>query len=103
MTPLSVKTTAVLQRIFAPENYSQAISMLEEGCGNNLPDYGSGMYELERVRFAALKLSLGNLHKLSEAIKLAQVDWRDLLMGADFAESSQAHEDWAAKTLGAAM
>ncbi len=102
MIPLGVKTTAVLQRIFAPEDQSQAISMLEGGCGDNLPDYGSGMYQLERVRFAALKLSLGNLHKLSEAIKLAQMDWRDLLVGADFAESVQEHEDWAAKMLGAA-
>jgi hypothetical protein len=39
---------------------------------------------MERVRFAVLKLSGGDLEKLRKAIKLAQTDWRDLLMAAGF-------------------
>ncbi|MDP3939643.1 MAG: hypothetical protein Q8R92_16120 [Deltaproteobacteria bacterium] len=35
-----------------------------------------------------------NLAKLVDAIALAQTDWRDVLVGADFAEDPLAHESW---------
>lgn len=47
---------------------------------------------LERLRFAALKLSQGDLSKLKEAIGFATVDWRDLLMNADFGYYVEAHD-----------
>jgi hypothetical protein len=46
------------------------------------------------VRFAALKLSEGRLDRLEEAIKLAQTDWRDLLVAAGFAHDVEAHLNW---------
>ena len=49
------------------------------------------MYELERFRFAALKYSDGNLVLLESAVKLAQHDWRDLLMATGFAHDVEAH------------
>jgi hypothetical protein len=49
---------------------------------------------LERVRFAALKLSEGNMEKLHRAVKLAKADWRDLLVAAGFADSVHAHKHW---------
>lgn len=50
--------------------------------------------QLERVRFAALKLSKGDLRELKKAVKLAQTDWRDLLMAAGFGNDVNAHKKW---------
>ena len=52
------------------------------------------MYQLERVRFAALKLCEGSLAGLESAVELANIDWRDLLMGAGFGEDVNAHKQW---------
>jgi len=49
---------------------------------------------LERFRFAALKLSRGRMDKLADAVRLANKDWRDLLVAAGFADSVDAHKDW---------
>jgi hypothetical protein len=49
---------------------------------------------LERCRFAALKLSCGQLEKLRGAIELAAKDWRDLLMAAGFGRDLEAHLRW---------
>jgi hypothetical protein len=48
----------------------------------------------ERLQFAALKLSEGNLDKLDRAVALAKIDWRDLLMAAGFGEDIKAHLAW---------
>jgi hypothetical protein len=48
----------------------------------------------ERLQFAALKLSEGNLDKLNRAVALAKIDWRDLLMAAGFGEDIKAHLAW---------
>ncbi len=50
--------------------------------------------DLERCHFAALRLSNGNLEALVEAIELAQTDYRDLLMAADFGKDVLAHLNW---------
>jgi len=50
---------------------------------------------MERVRFAALKLSEGNTDKLLRAAQLAQRDWRELLVPAGFANDAEAHKSWA--------
>jgi len=68
--------------------------MLEE-CGNNLPflqDFDE--FKLERFRFAALKLSEGQLNKLDRAVAIAKRDWRDLLVAAGFANNIEAHRSW---------
>jgi hypothetical protein len=49
---------------------------------------------LERIRFAALKLSAGNLEALRSAVGLANRDWRDLLMAAGFGRDVDAHRSW---------
>ena len=49
---------------------------------------------LKRVRFAALKLSEGNMEKLHRAVKLAKTDWRDFPVAAGFADSVHAHKHW---------
>ncbi len=68
---------------------------LRETCGRNLPGCERSTTEnLDRVRFAVLKLSAGTIEKLDRAIELAQTDFRDLLVAADFATSVDAHLEW---------
>ncbi|NKB34306.1 MAG: hypothetical protein GKR91_14540 [Pseudomonadales bacterium] len=55
----------------------------------------SSYHELaERVRFAVLKLSNGNLAQLERQIEEAAVDFRDILVAAGFAERVDAHLEW---------
>ena len=64
-------------------------------CGNNLPFLERlNEYELERFRYAALKLSNGRLEQLRCATDIANLDWRDLLMAARFGENVDSHREW---------
>ncbi len=84
-----------LELLFRPEDQAEAIRLLVEECGHNLPFCADGTPQsLERIRFAALKLSAGELPMLREAVKLGQADWRDLLMSAGFGDP-EAHKKWA--------
>ena len=63
-------------------------------CGYSIPGFKRAPeQDVERVRFAALKLSDGDLSKLRGAVELAQLDFRDLLMSADFGDLT-AYKDW---------
>jgi hypothetical protein len=101
MTPkLSPQTKQLVELIFSPTDATEASQWLEQECGNNLPfckEYDE--HKMERIRFAALKLSQGNLLKLSKAIDMARRDWRDVLMAADFGNHLDAHEIWAKNVL----
>jgi hypothetical protein len=89
MNGLSTRTWQLVQAIF-PHDAGQAGRLLVERCGQNLPFMQDrDEYELERIRFAALKLSGGNLQKLEEAISIAERDW------AGFGNSLTEHERWA--------
>ena len=95
MITLTEATQQRVRQLFSQEQYQHAVQVLENECGNNLPflqhESAGG---LERFRFAALKLSNGNLEKLRSAIELAKRDWRDLLVAAGFANSVDAHKSW---------
>jgi len=81
--------------LFKEQDRPDATRWLTEECGRNLPFCeNSTPQSLERIRFAALKLSAGDLMGLLEAIELAKADWRDLLMAAGFGEDVRAHEFW---------
>jgi hypothetical protein len=96
-TPLSAQTLRRAAIVFAPADLEQAHRLLVEECGNNLPFCERlDAHQLERVRFAALKLSGGRLDELRRAIALAKTDWRDLLMAAGFGQDVRAHERWLA-------
>ena len=84
-----------LASLFTGEDRAEARRLLETGCGRNLPllEQASAA-ELERVQFAALKVSGGELNKLQAAVHLAQQDWRDLLVAAGFAKNETAHQTW---------
>ena len=93
--PLSPNTRDRLNALFAAGDRAEAERLLVSECGNNLPSCGkSDQYQLERVRYAAMKLSQGDLTSLQEAIDLAKIDWRDLLMAAGFGEDVTEHSRW---------
>lgn len=94
-TRLSTETKRRIDKLFAPSQRDEVTRLLQDECGNNLPlleNYDE--IQLERFRFAALKLSVGCLSKLHDAVRLAKVDWRDLLVSAEFANDVNAHKHW---------
>lgn len=101
MTPkLSPLTEQLVRKFFETDDQTEAVRLLVEDCGNNLPfckDYDE--HKMERIRFAALRASLGYLEDLQKAIALGKSDWRDLLVAADFAESLTAYQEWADQAL----
>lgn len=95
MVALSPKTRAHLEALFAPADLDAAQQLLVSRCGAQLPGMAQASpFDLERIRFAALRLSKGRVRELKSAITLAETDWRDLLVAADFAEDLGAHHRW---------
>lgn len=95
MVELSEATWERLRRHLPPQHQEEAARLLADECGNNLPFCEDlGPVGLERIRFAVLKLSGGDIEELRIAIEAAQADWRDVLMWAGFGESVTAHENW---------
>lgn len=95
MLRLSEPTTARVRALFSPEDLGRAIRLLEEDCGANLPFCESATPEsAERIRFAALKLSRGDLGELRSIVEHARIDWRDVLVWAGFGDDVEAHRRW---------
>ena len=97
---MTERTWSIVRKIFPEGLQNEAARLLELECGTNLPLLqDADDVQLERLRFAILKLSGGTLEGLSEAIRIAKSDWRDTLMGTGFGQSVTAHERWADKVL----
>lgn len=97
---LSSDTVRLVDTIFPLSDREVVSRLLAEQCETNLPFLETqDAMGLERQRFAALKLSKGNLDDLRRAVELAKADWRDLLMAADFAHDVTAHKRWLKETL----
>src|SRR5258708_7126113 len=96
MSPrLSQETERRIAALFPASSRGEVSELLIIHCGNNLPFCDNDdEFQLERIRFSALKLSAGNIDKLKDAIKLAKTDWRDLLVAAGFADDTTAHKRW---------
>ena len=97
---LSPRTKELVEKVFSPKQTDEATRWLEDECGVNIPfcaDHDE--YQMERIRFAAIKLSEGNIKKLLSAIDEARMDWRDLFMAAGFGYDIEAHEKWAKEIL----
>ena len=93
--PLSPGTEQRIALLFAPASQEIVRTILRKECGDNLPFCGKAdEIAMERIRFAALKLSDGSLEKLRNAVQLAKIDWRDLLVAAGFANDIHAHNRW---------
>lgn len=100
MIALSRRTAELVARLFDPGDAPEATRLLETDCAERLPlIHSPNPQGLERIRFAALRASGGSLSKLRSMVEMAQIDWRDLLMTAGFAESTEAHNIWAESLL----
>ena len=95
MVELSHATIERLKLLFESTTYERAAEILREQCADNLPLWRAATPEgLERIRFAVLKLCKGEVQGLERAVHDAQVDWRDVLVAAGFAEDVHAHRKW---------
>ena len=95
MLRLSDATRARVRALFSSDEREAAIRLLEEDCGANLPFCESATSEsAERIRFAALKLSRGDLGELRSIVEHANIDWRDVLVWAGFGGDVEAHRRW---------
>lgn len=91
---MSTRVVRLVEHYF-PEGTArhEARRLLEEGADCGAPE------DLDRIRFAALKTSRGDLRKLVDALALSKIDYRDLLMAADFGFDTEAHERWYEETM----
>jgi hypothetical protein len=97
MTPLTPAVVEKIEALFPPEHREAAGQLLAERCGADLPmsdHMGPDPSGFDRVRFAVLKLSRGELRRLEGAIEGAHYDWRDILMEAGFGQDIHAHLKW---------
>jgi hypothetical protein len=90
---LTSRLERAVRSLFEPADVPSAIAYLVDECAADRLHAPSESL-LERVRAAALKVSGGSLHSLKAATALAQADWRDLLMAAEFGLDIDAHEKW---------
>jgi hypothetical protein len=95
MVPISPRTASLVSALFAPKDVAAANRMLEVDCGNELPFLQDWTPEsLERIRFAVLRISRGDLVRLRDAVMKARTDWRDVLVEAGFGNDPNAHTKW---------
>ncbi len=100
MQGLSPRTWQLVQAIF-PDCAEAARRLLAEECGQNLAFCKEkNEFQLERFRFAALKISEGRFDRLQKAVNEAKKDWRDELLWAGFANRIDGHTLWANELLG---
>src|SRR5437763_16639328 len=76
--PLTPATQRLIERDFPLEHRAEVTGLLLTRCGSNLPLMGeTSAAEIERVRFAVLKLTGGRIEDLQRHVDIANVDWRD--------------------------
>lgn len=97
---LTLRTIQLVNILFEEDDREEVIELLEKECADNLPFHNKATpVNMERIRFAAIKVSSGQINKLYGAVDLAQKDWRDLLVYSGFANSDNDHEVWVSEIL----
>ncbi len=100
MVELSFLTKQHVAALFASGDVGEAEQLLATECAEKLPLVSNPTPEgLERLRFAAIRLSDGALPRLRDALAVAKTDWRNLLVAADFADDVHAHRTWKPRRL----
>ena len=98
MSELSPDTKNLVHALFKSREALEVCGILENECGTEALSCGGwSPQQMERIRFAVLRLTIENTMSLDSAIELAQKDWRDLLMVAGFGNELNAHSTWAAQ------
>jgi hypothetical protein len=96
MSELSQNTKNLVHALFKSGEALKVCDMLENECGTEaLSCEGWTPTQMERIRFAVLRLAKDKTMSLESAINLAKTDWRDLLMAAGFGNDLNAHKTWA--------
>ena len=99
--PLSPDTERLIERDFPREQRAAAAQLLLTRCGSNLPLMGeTSAADIERVRFAVLKLTGGSIEALPRHVDIANIDWRDSLVAAGFGHGVLAHRAWFKEHMG---
>ena len=99
--PLGAALLGKIAALFGGESVDAVAALLVADCGEGLPLIGSqGVNGVERVRCAVLKISGGSRERLDKAIRMANRDWRDVLMAAGFANDPFLHRAWLDQTEG---
>ena len=87
LTPAVVEE---VERLFPIDDHAEAINLLDRECGRTLPFHRESTADhLEHIRLCVLRLSRGNLTKLREWVKLANMDTRDVLYASSIDEHPQ--------------
>ena len=98
MLPLSSKTEFLVSTAFCESTDAyrrEIVVLLETEIGQNIPFCEEASPEdMERIRFAVIRLIAEDNMCQSAVIQLARTDWRDLLMAAEFAYNPGAHIAW---------
>lgn len=95
--PITLRTRHVLRAVFPPNLWERVETTLMIDCGPAQVHARDVDGEaMERIRLATLKLSAGSITAFENAVLLAQIDWRDVLLGAGFGSDLKAHIKWAA-------
>lgn len=98
MSELSQDTKNLVHALFKTREAIEVCDLLERECGTEaLSCEGWSPTQMERMRFAVLRLAKDGTMTLESAIDLAKTDWRDLLMAAQFGNDLDAHKTWARK------
>lgn len=95
MSALSPRTDQIIEHLAKPDARAKMRERLETECGTEaLSCAGWTPEEMERIRFAILKLGVKNDADFESAILLAKTDLRDLFMAAGFSDDLEAHNKW---------
>lgn len=95
MIDLTPGTKDRLRTLFRPKDLPEAERLLaNDDTAARLAGQGWTPAQLERIQFAALRVSGGSLDGLRNALVLGRTDWRDLVMSAGFGQDPLAHQSW---------
>jgi hypothetical protein len=92
--PLTDGTRARIRVLFAPGDHASVERLLVTRCGHDLPLVNDWVQLVERIRYAVLKLSNGDVGALERHVAVARTDWRDVLVAAGFGHDPLAHLAW---------
>lgn len=93
--PLSNRTRRLIARLFSKAEGTVISDCLYRSVSANIPFCSdSSPEDMERIRFAILKMTKQSPLNLAVGISLAQSDWRDLLMAAGFGDDEDQHMTW---------
>ena len=92
--PFSLRKKQLVENHFSAHHVADAVKRLEQDCGKMIPFYeDADKFQMERVRFAVIKFSEGQINIIINAITEARFDWRNLSMATGFGHDVNAHEN----------